>query len=594
MSGTSSRRTESEEAVKKTDEVARTRALVAVARGDEPADTVLRGGQVVDVFTGEIRHADVAIKDGLVAGVGSYDSGKEVVDVSGQYVAPGFIEGHIHLESSMLAPAEFCRLALVHGTTAVVADPHEIANVLGLKGVRYMLKATAGLPMDVFFLAPSCVPSTDLETSGAKVSASDICEMLGWDRVLGLAEMMNYPGVVFGDPAVHEKLAAARDRLKDGHAPALVDRWLQAYAATRIGSDHESVGRDEAREKLRAGLRLMVREGSAARNLAGLLPVVNEFNQRRCCFVTDDKHPDELLHEGHLDATLRKAVAQGMHPAAAIQMVTLNPAEYFGLSWRGAVAPGWAADLVVLNDLGRFGVKRVLKAGRTVAKDGTSVTRLKPAKDQGVLDTVDPGKLTLERFRIKARGETCRVIRLVPDQIVTEQRVAQPRVEKGYVEADPERDVLKLAVLERHKGSGRTGLGLVSGFGLRHGALGATVCHDSHNIIIVGTNDQDMLVAARELKKMGGGYVAAVRGKVAARLPLPIAGLMSDKPAEEVAADMKQLLAKAHVWGCRLANPFISLSFLALPVIPELKLTDFGLVDVSRFKVIDLFASPSE
>ncbi len=568
----------------------RTRALVAVARGDEPADMVLRGGQVVDVFTGEIRHADVAVKDGLVAGVGSYDRAVEVLDVAGQYVTPGFIEGHIHIESSMLAPPEFCRLVLAHGTTTVVADPHEIANVLGSRGVKYLLAATDGLPVEVFLMAPSCVPSTGLETAGAKITAADIKTMLGWDRVLGLAEMMNYPGVVFGDETVHDKLAAAEGRVMDGHAPALVDRWLQAYASARIGSDHESFGRDEAREKLRAGMRLMIREGSAARNLAGLLPVVTEFNQRRCCLVTDDKHADELLHEGHLDATLRKAVAQGVHPAAAIQMVTLNPAEHFGLAWRGAVAPGWVADLVVLNDLGQFRVRQVLKAGRLVVRDGTVLSRFRRSTDRSVLDTVDPGRLTLERFRIKARGETCRVIRLVPDQIVTEQRIAQPRVEDGYVEADPERDVLKLAVLERHRGSGRTGLGLVSGFGLRHGALGATVCHDSHNLIVVGTNDRDMLVAAKELKKMGGGYVAVARGKVGARLPLPIAGLMADDPADEVAAAMKQLLAKAHVWGCRLANPFISLSFLALPVIPELKLTDHGLVDVGQFKVVDLFS----
>lgn len=572
-------------------EVKRLQTLVAVARGDEPADLILRGGQVVDVFTGEIRHADVALKDGLIAGVGfGYDKG-QVHDVGGMYIAPGFIDGHIHIESSMLPASEFCRLCLCHGTTAVVADPHEIANVLGTKGVEYLLKATAGMPLDVFLTVPSCVPSTGMETSGAVLEVQDIARLLKLERVVGLAEMMNYPGVVFGDRQVLAKLAAANEAGKrvDGHSPALVERWLQAYAAAGIGSDHECVGRDEAREKLRSGMRLFVREGSAAKNLAGLAGVVNEFNLRRCCLVTDDKHPEELLREGHLDATLRKGVMQGISPVAAVQMVTLNPAEHFGLSRRGAVAAGWKADLVVLEDLSRFKVRLVLKAGRPVARDGRLLVKLPVFKDKTVLNTVKPGKQTVKQFAIKADGEMCRVIRVVPDQIVTEQRLVQPKVEKGLVEADPERDILKLAVIERHKGTGRTGLGLVSGFGLKHGALGSTVAHDSHNIIIVGTDDQDMLVCAKELKRMGGGYVAAVRGKVSAKLPLPIAGLMSEDSADRVAAELAVLLDKAHVWGCRLENPFITLSFLALPVIPELKLTDRGLVDVTKFKVVSLF-----
>lgn len=574
-------------------EVRRLKSLVAVARGDEPADLVLRGGQVVDVFTGEVRRADVALKDGLVAGVGrGYDKAGQVIDASGQYVAPGFIEGHIHLESSMLAPHEFCRLVLAHGTTTAVCDPHEIANVLGVKGIKYLLRASENLPVDFFLMVPSCVPSTKMESSGARLDVKDIEQLLKLERVLGLAEVMNYPDVIFGEERVLAKLAAARraGAVIDGHAPAVVDRWLQAYAAARVGSDHECVGREEAREKLRAGMRLMVREGSAAKNLAGLAGVVNDFNLRRCCLVTDDKHPEELLREGHLDATLRKAVLQGLSPVAAIQMVTLNPAEHFRLSYRGAVAPGWLADLVVLEDLARFKVCWVLKAGQPVAKDGRVLPRLKPVSDKTVLGTVRIPSLTVKSFAIRAEGEMCRAIRIVPDQIVTEHRMVQPKVEKGFVQADPERDILKLAVIERHKGTGRIGLGLVSGFGLRHGALGTTVAHDSHNIIIVGTNDQDMLVAARELKRIGGGYVAAVRGKVAARLALPIAGLMSTDRAEAVAESFGVLLSKAQVWGSRLANPFIALSFLALPVIPELKLTDLGLVDVSRFKLVSLFA----
>jgi adenine deaminase len=525
-------------------------ALLAVARGDEPADVLLRDAQVVNVFTGEVIRANVALKDGRIAGIGhEYQKAREVYELSQQFLLPGFIDGHIHIESSLLPMHEFARLALIHGTTTVVADPHEIANVLGVAGVKYMLKASEGMPLDVLLMAPSCVPATGMETSGACISAKEIAALLKLERVIGLAEMMNYPGVVFGDKEVLAKLAAAVAAGKpvDGHAPGVVGQILQAYAAAGIGSDHECVGPQEALAKLGAGMRLMVREGSAARNLIGLLPVVNDYNMRRCFFVTDDKHPEELLHTGYLDATLRKAVAQGMNPVAAVQMVTLNPAEYFGLKDRGAVAPGYRADLVVVGELPRFNVRMVFKDGRPVAQDRKLMAKLPPLKDKSVTDTVNIGSLTPKSFTIKAQGDLCRVIRLVPDQIITESHTLQPTVKKGCVEADPERDLLKLAVVERHKASGRVGLGLVSGFGLKKGALGTSVAHDSHNLIIVGTNDADMLKAAKELKRMGGGYIAVAGGKVAAALPLPIAGLMSDKPAEEVAEALKLLLAKAHV-----------------------------------------------
>ena len=567
-------------------------SLLAVARGDEPADLVLANGHVVNVFTGQIQHANVAIKEGRIAGVGpEYTKGLECYDLADQFVLPGFIDGHIHIESSLLSLHEFARLALIHGTTTVVADPHEIANVLGMAGVRYMLKASEGLQLDVLVMAPSCVPSTSMETSGATISARDTVALLKLPRVIGLAEMMNYPGVAYADKEVLAKLQAAKEAGKpiDGHAPGVVGQLLQAYIAAGVGSDHECIGPHEALEKLGAGMRVMVREGSAAKNMTGLLPIVNEFNARRCCFVTDDKHPEELLHHGYLDATLRKAVSQGMSPAAAVQMVTLNPAEYFGFKDRGAIAPGYAADLVVVGELPRFNVRMVFKNGRPVAQDRKLLVKLPELKDKSVTGTVNIGSLTARSLAIKAQGELARIIRIVPDQIITEKHVLAPTVQKGLVVADTERDMLKLAVIERHKGSGRIGLGLVSGFGLKKGALGTTVAHDSHNVIIVGTNDADILKAAKELKRMGGGFVAVAGGKVAAALALPIAGLMSDRPAEEVAENLTKLLDKAHVWGSRLANPFVTLSFLALPVIPELKLTDRGLVDVSQFKVVSLF-----
>ncbi len=566
--------------------------LLSVARGDAPADLLLAGGEVVNVFTGEVVRADVAVCDEFIAGVGrEYTKAAERVEVAGMYIAPGFIDGHIHIESSLLAPGEFCRLALGHGTTTVVCDPHEIANVLGVAGVRWLIEQTAGLPLDFFFLAPSCVPATGLETAGARLGVAEVKALLRSERVIGLAEVMNYPGVVFGDREVLAKIAAARARRRvvDGHAPGVVGQLLQAYAAAGIGSDHESVGPQEATEKLRAGMWLMVREGSAAKNLTALLPAVNDFNRHRCMFVSDDKHPEELLRYGHIDAVLRKAEAMGMQPAAAIQLATINPACYFGLNDRGAVAPGRRADLTVIGDLPRFDVRMVFKDGRLVARERKVLVNIPMVRGRGVTGTVKIRPLTARSFAIPARGQLCRAIRLVPEQIITESVTVQPRIERGFVQADPERDLLKLAVVERHRRSGRIGLGLVSGFGLKKGALGTSVAHDSHNLIIVGTNDGDMLKAARALVKMGGGFVAVADGEIAASLALPVAGLMSDQPAPQVVDELTRLLAKVRVWGCRVHNPFITLSFLALPVIPALKLTDHGLVDVQSFKTVSLF-----
>jgi adenine deaminase len=568
--------------------------FLKVSRGEVPGDLLLKGGFVVDVFTGEVRRGNVVIEGGKIAGVDpGYHRAKRVIDVTGCYITPAFIDAHIHIESSLLSVAEFARLCLLHGTTAVVADPHEIANVLGEYGVNYILRASEELPFDVFIAVPSCVPSTPLETTGGEIDVQTVIRLLKHKRVIGLAEVMNYPGVIFGDLDVLKKIKAAKalNKTVDGHSPGLSGLLIQSYAAAGIGSDHECIGFDEAREKLRAGMRVFIREGSAAHNLEALARVINQISLRRCCLVSDDRHSSDLLYEGHLDSVVRKAIALGIAPVEAIQMVTLNPAEYFGFDDRGAVAPGYRADLVVLGDLNKVDVRMVVKDGQVVVENRQFKFKITSRDDKKVFKSVRLPVLTVKDFEIKAEGELCNVIRVVPGQIITERHIQVPTVKNGLVVADTRRDILKLVVIERHKGTGRMGKGLVTGFGLKKGALGSTVAHDSHNIIIVGTNDRDMLIAARALKRIGGGYVAVADGEVVAKLALPIAGLMSNKPASRVVADLRLLIERAQRWGSRLENPFISLSFLALPVIPELKLTDRGLVDVSRFEIINLFCN---
>jgi adenine deaminase len=563
---------------------------IEVSRTGQGGTLLLRNGHVVNVFSAEVIQADVLVLDDQIVSVGQeYAGADRVLDCTGQVILPGLIDGHIHIESSLLHPAELARLLVEHGTTAIVADPHEITNVLGVPGFEFMLRATEDLPLDVFLVVPSCVPATAMETSGASLGAAEIEHLLARPRVLGLAEMMNYPGVISVAPDVLAKLRAAAGRPIDGHAPGLGGSALQAYVVAGIGSDHECTTPVEAQEKLRAGMRIMIREGSAARNLAALLPIVTAANARRCCLVTDDKHPAELVREGHLDATLRQAVALGLDPVTVVQMVTLNPAEYFGLRGRGAVAPGYQADLTVVDDLEQFRVRQVVKSGRVVREDGQPVATLPMRRDPVVLETVNVAPLDLNDLAIPRRAGTARVIRLVPDQIVTETWHVEPKAEGNLVVADTERDILKLAVIERHRRTGNIGLGLVAGFGLQQGALASSVAHDSHNIIVVGTDDRDMLVAIRRLVESRGGFVAVAGGQVAAELALPVAGLMSLAPAAEVIDQLAELNRVACSWGVRLADPWAALSFLALPVIPELKLTDQGLVDVNRFEVVSLW-----
>ena len=554
---------------------------ISVARGDEPADLVVKGGRVFSVFTREWLETDVAVCDGYVAGLGDYE-GAETLDVGGAYVVPGFIDSHMHLESTKLLVDEFARLVLPMGTTAVVADPHEIANVLGSDGIHWLLDVCSGLPLDVYFTASSCVPASAFESPRRPLTAGDLQGLLRRRRVIGLAEMMNFPGVIAGDPAELEKLALEGAEHADGHAPGVLGKALNAYAASGIRSDHESLTVEEGRQRLRAGMWLLIREASMARNLEDLLPLVQEFGPSRMAFCTDDRDPEDIADSGHLNQMVRKAVAAGIAPEDALVLASLNPALWHGLDHLGAIAPGYQADLVVLDDLESFEPRMVLKAGRPVEEIPEAHV------PEWVKRTVHVQPISAGDFSIPWTGGRARVIGLVEDQVVTKELVEEPTVVEGHAVSDPGRDLAKIAVIERHHGTGRIGLGFVRGFGLQSGALASTVAHDAHNIVVVGVDDNDMARAVQRLVEVGGGVVAVESRGVRAELPLPVAGLLSDAPLAEVVAQSRACNDAAAALGSHVATPFLTLSFLALSVIPKLKLTDHGLVDVDRFEIVPL------
>jgi adenine deaminase len=556
---------------------------LSVARGDEPADLVVRGGRVLSVFTREWLEVDVAIADGYVAGLGEYD-GKDVVDASGRWVVPGFIDAHMHLESSKLLVDEFARLVLPLGTTAVVADPHEIANVLGTDGVHWLLDACDKVPLDVFVMASSCVPASSFESPRRELTTGDLEGLLRRKRVIGLAEMMNFPGVVGGDERELAKLGLHGASHVDGHAPGVLGKQLNAYAAAGIRSDHEAYTAEEGRQRLRAGMWLLIREASAARNLEALLPVVREFGPSRIAFCTDDREPEHIVDEGHVNSMVRASVAQGIAPEDALVMASHNPATWHGLAHLGAVAPGYQADVLVLPDLERFEPELVLKRGRPVGEIG------RPEVPEWVKHTVRLKPTTPDDYAVPWEGGDARVIGVVPDQIVTEALVDAPAVVDGHAVADPSRDLALIAVVERHLGTGRIGRGFVRGFGLRSGALGSTIAHDAHNVVVVGMDPRDLHRAVERLTELGGGIVVVERGEVRAELPLTVAGLLSDRPLAEVVAATRACVEAARTLGCTLPSPFQSLAFLALSVIPSLKITDHGLVDVDRFELVSLEA----
>lgn len=582
--------------------------LLSVARGDTPADLVLRHARTLNVFTGEIESGDIAIVDGLIAGIGEGYDGREVIDLGGAYVAPGLIDAHVHIESSLCTPPQFAMAVMPRGVTTVVTDPHEIANVAGVAGVQYMIDASRGLPLSVKVMAPSCVPATPLGTAGAALTSTDLAGLVGSD-VHGLAEVMNFPGVIFGDAEVLAKIDAYRDCPIDGHCPGVTGKQLNAYVAAGVGSDHESITPAEAKEKLSRGLYLLIREATNARNLHALLPLVTPHTNRRICFCTDDRVPADLLSTGGIDHMVRETIAFGIEPVEAFRLATLNTAEWFGLSDRGAIAPGRRADLMIFDDLREPMAKAVYAAGKLVAELGSmargAVTAAAPPLNalpdavRGRVDVQidkstffirrDPKPLTGFADDVRDNREV-RVIGFIEGQLVTDSRTARVPAEGSFLYGDPSRDILKMAVLERHRGTGNVGLGFIQGFGLKRGAIAGTVAHDHHNLVVIGVDDAAMTLAAKRVAELGGGLCVVDGDRVVAELALPVAGLMSDQPIETVRAGYDGLLKAAADLGATAADPFMAMSFMALEVIPSLKLTDRGLVDVTKFEIVSLYA----
>jgi adenine deaminase len=562
---------------------------LSIARGERPAERLFKNANLVNVLSGEIYRTHVAVDDGRVIGLGDYKA-KQIIDLKGAYLAPSLIDGHFHVESSMLTTREFARAVVPHGTGAVVIDPHEYANVLGLDGIRYVLESSRNLPVDFFIMLPSCVPATALETAGARVTAEDLALMIGDDRVAGVAELMNYPGVYMGAASELAKIEAGKGKNIDGHAPGLRGRNLNAYVLAGVQSDHESTELAEAQEKLRLGMHILLREGSTERNLATLVPLVNSHNAMNCSFATDDKLAGDLVSEGHIDHSVRKAIKLGLPPMVALQVATISTARHYHLRNFGAIAPRYWADFIVFDSLKRFAVRQTYKKGILVAEEGKYLAPQPPLVPRP-RSTMNLRYRAPEDFKVRLnRAARMRVIEIVPNQIVTRQLLAQARPEDGQVVADVERDILKLVVVERHHATGNVGVGFVRGFSLRSGALGSTVAHDAHNVVVVGTNDADIARAIEELEKMQGGQVAVSGDHVRAELALPIAGLVSDRPLSEVIARIAALNAAARAMGCRLEAPFMTLSFLSLSPIPKLKLTDQGLIDTAKLRPTALFA----
>ncbi|MEM1543925.1 MAG: adenine deaminase [Candidatus Bathyarchaeia archaeon] len=569
-------------------------SLINSCLGLTPLDLLI-SGRIVDVYGGSIFDGYVGVRGGLIVYVGVKPKpSRESLILPSSYVLPAYIDGHIHIESSLMTPSSFARAVIPHGTCCVVADPHEIANVLGLDGIKFMIEDARRTPLKFYFMIPSCVPSTNLETSGAEIGLREIEALKGFKNILGLGEVMNYKGVVMGDKQILDKIGACRGMIIDGHAPGLRDEELCAYILAGIGSDHEVISLEEAREKITLGMWIMIREGSTTKAISNLIRVVSRGCPERAMLVTDDKHAGDIIREGHIDHCLRRAVEEGLDPIDAIRMVTIKPAEYFRLSNLGGLSPGKAADIVIVDDLRSFRAKIVLIDGRIVAKDGKYLGDETGRPSKITLGSVNFKPLHLEDLRIKHPSindgrATVRVIGLIKDQIITEEIRCEMSVINGEVNPDPDRDILKICVIERHKTSGRIGKGFVKGFGLKSGAIASTVAHDSHNIIAVGASDLSMYRAIMRIKEINGGFVIVDGGRVIGELPLPVAGLMTTLDAEDIARRMERLEEETSRLGCKIRNPFMALSFLSLPVVPKLKITDYGLIDAERLEIVSPF-----
>ncbi len=563
--------------------------IIKVAKGEEKADLVIKNAQIINVLSEEIYKADVAIKDGIIAGIGADYVGNEEIDAKGKYLSPSFIDGHVHIESSMLLPSEFAKLVVPTGTTCVVADPHEISNIIGLHGISFMREASKNLPLDVYMMLPSCVPASPYETSGFELNSYDLSMLIDSPWVLGIAEMMNFPGVINLDSEVLSKIKLGLDKRKrvDGHAPYLSNKDLCAYVAAGVTSDHECTIPAEAIEKLRLGMYIMIREGSAAKDLDALIPVLKECPTRKCIFVTDDRYPWALKE--HINEMVARVVKNGVNPIKAIQMASLNTAEYFGFNNLGAIAPNYRADLLLLDNLEDFKPSVVIKNGQVVAEKGKMIVDIEEKKLSSLRGTVNIRWLDKDDLKIKAESDTVKAIEVTSGLLVTKAVEAKVKIEDNCAVSNVEEDVLKILVIERHKASGNIGKGFVKGFGLKSGAIASTVAHDSHNMIVIGTNDDDMLKAIKELVKSQGGKVIVKNGEVVAKLELPVAGLMSEQPFDEVIKKAGELKQGEKVVGCSLEEPFMTMAFLSLSVIPELKLTDKGLMDVMNGSFTNLF-----
>lgn len=568
---------------------------IDIAAGRVNPSLILKNGKIINVFSGEIIEGDIALDGDKIVGIGKYE-GIEEIDLGGKYVSPGFIDGHVHIESSMATPGEFARAVVPRGTTTIIADPHEIANVCGMEGIDYILESSENIPLEVYVMLPSCVPATTFENAGAILKAEDLQKLINHKRVLGLGELMDYPNVIEGKEDIIDKLAMAYDKIIDGHGPTITGKDLNAYAMAGVRTEHECSTVEEMLDRLRLGMYILIREGSAARNLRTLVKAVTKENMRRCLFCADDKHPEDILLNGHIDHNLRIAVEEGIDPISAIRMATLNAAECYGLKHLGAIAPGYDADIVILDNLQDFSVLKVFKKGKLVAENSEPLFSIEAENYSKVTDTVNIRTIKEEDLEIKLSSNIVNVIGLLPHSLVTQKVKREVDIEEGTFKYSADQDILKLVVVERHNATGNIGLGLVENFHLKGGAIASTIAHDSHNLIVIGDNDQDILVAIEEVTNVGGGITIVSNGEVLDTLELPIAGLISTDPVEKIRDNLGKMLEIAYdkLDVSREIEPFMTLGFLALPVIPDLKLTDMGLFDVTNFEFIELEATEEQ